>query len=204
MSAAIKHQADKQDIQVDLLNIMDKYIVSIDLKLQTLNDLIHQAQEHTYMQQAVCNSTTSGDKPQVISSILNQILLKVRSQALNTKERFRVLELEEREEKNVIMETSPREPLIPISLQKEGMQSPEGINPPHKEAHYIGKTSRVQAPPRQWKQTPFTVLHKVRRPKKLKGKEEAEKSTEKRKYCPAEKYMATLRTMKTAVLAKHQ
>ncbi|KAJ1110174.1 hypothetical protein NDU88_007529 [Pleurodeles waltl] len=47
MAVAIKHQVDKQDIQVDLLNIMAKYFVGIDSKLQALNDLILQAKSTT-------------------------------------------------------------------------------------------------------------------------------------------------------------
>ncbi|KAJ1176641.1 hypothetical protein NDU88_001912 [Pleurodeles waltl] len=49
MATAIKHQADKQDIQVDLLNIMAKYIAGIDSKLQALNYMIQRAQKQNYV-----------------------------------------------------------------------------------------------------------------------------------------------------------
>ncbi|KAJ1198737.1 hypothetical protein NDU88_002576 [Pleurodeles waltl] len=77
MATAIKHQADKQDIQVDLLNIMAKYIVGIDSKLQALNDLIQRAQKQNYIQQVACDFAISGDNPQTIVPILNDILAEV-------------------------------------------------------------------------------------------------------------------------------
>ncbi|KAJ1188709.1 hypothetical protein NDU88_005466 [Pleurodeles waltl] len=40
MSAAIYYQAEKQETQVDLLNVLAVHIVSIDKKLQGLNDLL--------------------------------------------------------------------------------------------------------------------------------------------------------------------
>ncbi|KAJ1150609.1 hypothetical protein NDU88_003399 [Pleurodeles waltl] len=49
MATAIKHQADKQDIQVDLVNITAKYIVGIDSKLQALNDLIQREPKNGIM-----------------------------------------------------------------------------------------------------------------------------------------------------------
>ncbi|KAJ1119036.1 hypothetical protein NDU88_007222 [Pleurodeles waltl] len=87
-ATAIKHQADKQDIQVDLLTIMAKYIVGIDSKLQALNDLIQRAQKQNYIQQVACDCAISGDNPQTIVPILNDILAEVRAQALSTRKRL--------------------------------------------------------------------------------------------------------------------
>ncbi|KAJ1159060.1 hypothetical protein NDU88_011730 [Pleurodeles waltl] len=95
MATAIKRQADKQDIQVDLPNIMAKYIVGIDSKLQALNDLIQRAQRQNYIQQVACDCAISGDNPQTIIPIINDILAEVRAQALSTRERLCVLEFEE-------------------------------------------------------------------------------------------------------------
>ncbi|KAJ1142799.1 hypothetical protein NDU88_009112 [Pleurodeles waltl] len=88
MATVIKHQADKQDIQVDLLNVMAKYIVVIDSKLQALNDLIQRAQKQNYIQQVACDCAISGDNSQTIFPILNDILAEVRAQALSTRERL--------------------------------------------------------------------------------------------------------------------
>ncbi|KAJ1166684.1 hypothetical protein NDU88_007081 [Pleurodeles waltl] len=92
MATAIKHQADKQDIQVDLLNIMANYIVGIDSKLQALNELIQRALKQNYIQQVACACACAipRDNTQTIVPILNDILTEVRAQALSTRERLRV------------------------------------------------------------------------------------------------------------------
>ncbi|KAJ1215757.1 hypothetical protein NDU88_003365 [Pleurodeles waltl] len=113
MATAIKDQADKQDIQDDLLNIMAKYIVGIDSKLQALKDLIQRAQKQNYVQQVACGCAVSGNNPQIKVPILNGILVEVRAQALSTRERLRVVELEEAgkcEEENIVMENLSGEP----------------------------------------------------------------------------------------------
>ncbi|KAJ1177300.1 hypothetical protein NDU88_002559 [Pleurodeles waltl] len=60
MSEVIYYQADKRETQVDLLNILAVHIVSIDKKLQELNDLIKRAQTHAYTQQVHCQCVPSG------------------------------------------------------------------------------------------------------------------------------------------------
>ncbi|KAJ1118797.1 hypothetical protein NDU88_006984 [Pleurodeles waltl] len=86
ISAAIQFQADKQDTQVDLLNILAIHIVSIDKKLQSLNDLIKRAQTHSYTQQMTCQCSITGDNSQRSLDILNDILKEVKIQALRTEE----------------------------------------------------------------------------------------------------------------------
>lgn len=79
ISTAISHQADKHDVQVDLLNIMAIDIVGIDKKLQSLNDLI--TRQHNYTQQVNCKCTSVCENPQKLSVILSDILTEVRAQA---------------------------------------------------------------------------------------------------------------------------
>ncbi|KAJ1153247.1 hypothetical protein NDU88_006008 [Pleurodeles waltl] len=88
ISAAIQFQADKQDTQVDLLNILAIHIVSIDNKLQSLNDLIKRAQTHSYTQQVTCQCCTTGGNSQRSLDILNDILKEVKIQTLRTEEHF--------------------------------------------------------------------------------------------------------------------
>ncbi|KAJ1140581.1 hypothetical protein NDU88_006930 [Pleurodeles waltl] len=117
MAILIKHQADKQDIQVELLNIMAKYIVGIDSKLQALNELILRAQKHNYVQQARCDCTPSGNKPQVIAPILNEILMEARAQAFNTRELLRVIEAPPQEIKTTLTEQFSSMTAVPKALQ---------------------------------------------------------------------------------------
>ncbi|KAJ1165318.1 hypothetical protein NDU88_005746 [Pleurodeles waltl] len=53
MSVAIYFQADKQETQVDLLSDLAVHAVSIDKKLQELNNLKGRAQTQTYTQQVL-------------------------------------------------------------------------------------------------------------------------------------------------------
>ncbi|KAJ1155579.1 hypothetical protein NDU88_008308 [Pleurodeles waltl] len=86
ISAAVKFQADKQETQVDLLNILAIHIVSINNKLQSLNDLIKRAQTHSYTQQVTCQCTITGNNSQRTLDILNDILKDVKIQTLGTEE----------------------------------------------------------------------------------------------------------------------
>ncbi|KAJ1174862.1 hypothetical protein NDU88_000153 [Pleurodeles waltl] len=88
ISAAIQFQADKQDNQVDLLNILAIHIVNIDNKLQSLNDLMKRAQTHSYTQQVTCQCSITGDNSQRSLDILNDILKEVKTQTLRTEEHF--------------------------------------------------------------------------------------------------------------------
>ncbi|KAJ1208885.1 hypothetical protein NDU88_004268 [Pleurodeles waltl] len=82
MSTAIYYQADKQETQVDLLNVLAVHIVSIDKKLQGLNDLTRRAQTHSYTQQVQCQCASTGDSSPRTTELLNEILPEVRAQAL--------------------------------------------------------------------------------------------------------------------------
>ncbi|KAJ1124571.1 hypothetical protein NDU88_003021 [Pleurodeles waltl] len=120
IAVAIKRQADKQDFQVDLLNIMAKYIVGMDSKVQALNELILRAQKHNYVQQARCDCTPSRNKPQVISPILNETLMEVRAQAFTTRKRFRVIEAPPQEAKTPLTEQFSSVTAIPKAPQIPG------------------------------------------------------------------------------------
>ncbi|KAJ1139299.1 hypothetical protein NDU88_005674 [Pleurodeles waltl] len=86
ISAAIKFQADKQDTQVDLRNILASHIVSIDSKLHALNAVIKRAQTHSYTQQVTCQCSVTSDNSQRSLNILNDILKEVKIQTLRTEE----------------------------------------------------------------------------------------------------------------------
>ncbi|KAJ1106907.1 hypothetical protein NDU88_004305 [Pleurodeles waltl] len=80
MLAAIHYQANKQESQVDLLDVLAVHIVSISKKLQALNDLIR-AQTNSYTQQVSCQYVSLGDNSPKTIEILNNILTEVRDQA---------------------------------------------------------------------------------------------------------------------------
>ncbi|KAJ1089396.1 hypothetical protein NDU88_002547 [Pleurodeles waltl] len=88
MSAAIHYQADKQETQVELLSVLAVHIVSIDKKLQALNDLIRRAQTHSYTQRVLCQRASIGDNSPKTTEVLNDILTEVRAQAPRIQDRL--------------------------------------------------------------------------------------------------------------------
>ncbi|KAJ1082506.1 hypothetical protein NDU88_002671 [Pleurodeles waltl] len=80
-SAAIYYHADKQETQVDLLNVLAVHIVSIDKKLQGLSDLIRRVQTHSYTQQVLCQCVSTGDNSPKTIEIINEILTEIMAQA---------------------------------------------------------------------------------------------------------------------------
>ena len=60
--SAIRVQADKQDIQIDLLYALATYVNGIETKLKNLNDLIEWAQTATYTQQPHCHCDQLAEK----------------------------------------------------------------------------------------------------------------------------------------------